>query len=101
MPNSPIVTCYSIFVSSGANRGLHANLRGPGSPYARHQQVQNQNKPESSNRRNKQPTNTRFGSNIHTLKHDEDEGKFDNRNPFWNGNSTQYNGSGGDNEDGK
>ncbi|KAH9302029.1 hypothetical protein KI387_013612, partial [Taxus chinensis] len=32
-----------------------------------------------------------WGSNIHTLKHDEDE-PFRDRNAFWNGNSTQYGG---------
>ncbi|KAK6255338.1 hypothetical protein SCA6_016643 [Theobroma cacao] len=48
----------------------------------------------SSNRR---PTTSRYGSNIHTLKHDEDDGRFNDRNPFWNGNSTQY----GGNSDGK
>lgn len=32
-----------------------------------------------------------WGSNIHTLNHDEDE-SFRDRNAFWNGNSTQYGG---------
>ncbi|GLJ21854.1 hypothetical protein SUGI_0408660 [Cryptomeria japonica] len=32
-----------------------------------------------------------WGSNIHTLKRDEDE-SFRDRNAFWNGNSTQYGG---------
>ncbi|KAK3444078.1 hypothetical protein EUGRSUZ_A00051 [Eucalyptus grandis] len=35
-----------------------------------------------------------FGSNIHTLKHDEDDNRFSDRNSFWNGNSTQYGGNG-------
>ncbi|KAJ0091780.1 hypothetical protein Patl1_26277 [Pistacia atlantica] len=39
-------------------------------------------------------TTSAFGSNIHTLKHDEDDDRFSDRNAFWNGNSTQY---GGDN----
>ncbi|PON74937.1 UBX domain-containing protein [Parasponia andersonii] len=39
------------------------------------------------------PTTSRFGSNIHTLKHDEDDGRFNDRNSFWNGNSTQYGGN--------
>ncbi|XP_048234071.1 plant UBX domain-containing protein 11 isoform X2 [Ricinus communis] len=47
--------------------------------------------------RSRQPTTSRIGSNIHTLKHDEDDGRFSDRNPFWNGNSTQY----GGNSDGK
>lgn len=40
----------------------------------------------------KRPTSSRFGSNIHTLKHDEDDSKTKDRNAFWNGNSTQYGG---------
>ncbi|XP_022761735.1 plant UBX domain-containing protein 11 isoform X2 [Durio zibethinus] len=43
--------------------------------------------------RNRRPTTTQYGSNIHTLKHDEDDGRFNDRNPFWNGNSTQYGGN--------
>ncbi|XP_058094048.1 plant UBX domain-containing protein 11 [Magnolia sinica] len=37
-------------------------------------------------------TTTGFGGNIHTLKHDEDDGPSSDRNTFWNGNSTQYGG---------
>ncbi|XP_074341441.1 plant UBX domain-containing protein 11 isoform X2 [Apium graveolens] len=41
----------------------------------------------------KRPASSRFGSNIHTLKHDEDDkSKTKDRNAFWNGNSTQYGG---------
>ncbi|CAA0819832.1 Plant UBX domain-containing protein 11 [Striga hermonthica] len=37
---------------------------------------------------------SRFGANIHTLQHnDDDESRFDNRNTFWNGNSTQFDGN--------
>ncbi|KAH9783830.1 Plant UBX domain-containing protein 11 [Citrus sinensis] len=54
--------------------------------------------PSTSVRRNESnnrpPTTSHFGSNIHTLKHDEDDSRFNDRNAFWNGNSTQY---GGDN----
>ncbi|GAB2265591.1 hypothetical protein Dimus_000630 [Dionaea muscipula] len=45
--------------------------------------------------RGKKPTSG-FGSNIHTLKHDEDDAPFGDGNAFWNGNSTQY---GGNNDD--
>ncbi|CAN1171948.1 Plant UBX domain-containing protein 11 [Linum perenne] len=46
-------------------------------------------------RRRRQPTSTfGSGSNIHTLKHDEDDDRLDGRNAFWNGNSTQYGGRG-------
>ncbi|XP_061991401.1 plant UBX domain-containing protein 11 isoform X1 [Rosa rugosa] len=44
---------------------------------------------EGSRRR---PPASPFGSNIHTLKHDEDDERFSDRNKFWNGNSTQYGG---------
>lgn len=40
----------------------------------------------------------RFGGNIHTLKHEDDDSRFNDRNTFWNGNSTQF---GGDNDGGK
>lgn len=53
-----------------------------------------------SNVRNRRPTTSRIGSNIHTLNHDENETPFDDGNAFWNGNSTQYGGgSGGDSND--
>ncbi|KAI4338859.1 hypothetical protein MLD38_023868 [Melastoma candidum] len=44
--------------------------------------------------RSRRPTTSRLGSNIHTLKHDEDDARFGDRNAFWNGNSTQYGGDG-------
>uniref|UniRef100_A0A7N0TLP9 UBX domain-containing protein n=1 Tax=Kalanchoe fedtschenkoi TaxID=63787 RepID=A0A7N0TLP9_KALFE len=86
--------------SEGSNRGLQDGRGGAGNPYSQYSQSQNKPESSNSNRKNKQPSNTRFGSNIHTLKHDDDDGRLDTRNPFWNGNSTQYNGN-GDNEDGK
>ncbi|CAN8286690.1 unnamed protein product [Cochlearia groenlandica] len=53
-----------------------------------------------SNVRNRRPTASRTGSNIHTLKHDEEDAPFGDGNAFWNGNSTQYGGgSGGDSND--
>jgi hypothetical protein len=53
-----------------------------------------------SNVRNRRPTTSRIGSNIHTLNHNEDEAPFGDGNAFWNGNSTQYGGgSGGDSND--
>ncbi|KAJ6792965.1 plant UBX domain-containing protein 11 isoform X1 [Iris pallida] len=33
-----------------------------------------------------------FGSNIHTLRHEEDDFQSGDRNVFWNGNSTQFGG---------
>ena len=43
--------------------------------------------------RSSQPTTSRFGSNIHTLRHDEDDERFKDNNSYWNGNSTQYGGN--------
>ncbi|CAN6483124.1 unnamed protein product [Victoria cruziana] len=37
-----------------------------------------------------------WGSNVHTLRHDDEDSAFRDRNAFWNGNSTQYGGD--DNE---
>ncbi|OWM67400.1 hypothetical protein CDL15_Pgr019860 [Punica granatum] len=42
--------------------------------------------------RSRRLTTSQFGSNIHTLKDDDDETRFKDRNSFWNGNSTQYGG---------
>ncbi|KAL5849176.1 hypothetical protein ACOSQ4_007189 [Xanthoceras sorbifolium] len=47
-----------------------------------------------NDRNSRKPTTSHFGGNIHTLRHDEDDDRFNDRNAFWNGNSTQY---GGDN----
>ncbi|VVB03221.1 unnamed protein product [Arabis nemorensis] len=53
-----------------------------------------------SNVRNRRPTTSRIGSNIHTLKHDEEDTPFGDGNAFWNGNSTHYGGgNGGDSND--
>ncbi|KFK37161.1 hypothetical protein AALP_AA4G221100 [Arabis alpina] len=53
-----------------------------------------------SNVRNRRPTTSQIGSNIHTLKHDEEDTPFGDGNAFWNGNSTQYGGgNGGDSND--
>lgn len=38
-------------------------------------------------------TSRPFGSNIHTLRHDEEDFRSTDRNTFWNGNSTQYGGN--------
>lgn len=46
----------------------------------------------TTNNRGRKPASSHFGSNIHTLKHDEDENQFGDKNTFWNGNSTQFGG---------
>ncbi|KAK9289004.1 hypothetical protein L1049_017475 [Liquidambar formosana] len=72
---------------------LRNNRTGTERPSTRYSP--NQSTSEASrNDKSKQPTTSRFGSNIHTLKHDEDDDRFGDKNAFWNGNSTQY---GGDN----
>ncbi|WOH12485.1 hypothetical protein DCAR_0831989 [Daucus carota subsp. sativus] len=52
----------------------------------------NQHASSASNGNRNRPTFSGFGSNIHTLKHDEDDNKTRDKNAFWNGNSTQYGG---------
>ncbi|XP_010268290.1 PREDICTED: plant UBX domain-containing protein 11 [Nelumbo nucifera] len=54
------------------------------------------NSTEGNSSKSKRSTASRIGSNIHTLKRDEDVNPFKDRNAFWNGNSTQY-GNNGDN----
>ncbi|CAN7063128.1 unnamed protein product, partial [Brassica rapa subsp. trilocularis] len=56
---------------------------------------------DRGNVRNRRPTTSRIGSNIHTLRHDEEDAPFGDGNAFWNGNSTQYGGEsgGGDSND--
>ncbi|XP_068665489.1 plant UBX domain-containing protein 11 [Aristolochia californica] len=48
-----------------------------------------------SSSQGRKATTRQFASNIHTLRHDEDDNRPSDRNTFWNGNSTQY---GGDNK---
>ncbi|KAI4334757.1 hypothetical protein L6164_013469 [Bauhinia variegata] len=78
------------------NPSLQNNLRGAGRPYSPYQPNQNNQVDENrDSSRNKKPTSSRFGANIHTLKHDDDDSRFSDRNAFWNGNSTQYGGDNG------
>ncbi|XP_047982562.1 plant UBX domain-containing protein 11 isoform X2 [Salvia hispanica] len=41
----------------------------------------------------RRPLTSNYGGNIHTLKHDEDDDRFNDKNAFWNGNSTQFGGN--------
>ncbi|KAL2470190.1 Plant UBX domain-containing protein 11 [Abeliophyllum distichum] len=68
------------------NSSLGNNPRGDGRPST------DQN--PSTSGRSRPHTSSQFGGNIHTLKH-EDDSRFNDRNAFWNGNSTQF---GGDND---
>ncbi|KAK1270649.1 hypothetical protein QJS04_geneDACA014151 [Acorus gramineus] len=76
------------------NPGLQNALSGSGQPSHPHSR-DDQSPPTNENvGKAKNGTSRPFGSNIHTLKRDEDDPRFSDRNSFWNGNSTQY---GGDN----
>ncbi|XAR71134.1 hypothetical protein NMG60_11028260 [Bertholletia excelsa] len=82
------------------NPTLQNNLRGRGTSHGFNSPNQSTSSSAGGNNRsgsssNRQRTSSGFGSNIHTLKHDEDDGRFTGRNAFWNGNSTEY---GGDND---
>ncbi|KAK9087929.1 hypothetical protein Syun_030323 [Stephania yunnanensis] len=56
--------------------------------------AKNSSRPSTDNATNSsRAAPSRFGSNIHTLKHDEDNGPSNDRNTFWNGNNTQYGGN--------
>ncbi|KAL7124364.1 hypothetical protein ABFS83_14G043600 [Erythranthe nasuta] len=84
------------------NPSLQNNLRDGGGPSPAIPSEQSGAGTSGGNSRKRQQS-ARFGGNIHTLKHDEeDDSRFNDRNAFWNGNSTQY-GGGGDNNnnDGK
>ncbi|KAL4290577.1 hypothetical protein GQ457_14G000180 [Hibiscus cannabinus] len=71
------------------NSTLRNNLAGTNRTYPPNPA----NRSSLTDSRSRRPTTSRYGSNIHTLKHDEDDSRFTDRNPFWNGNSTQYGGS--------
>ncbi|KAJ6683482.1 hypothetical protein OIU85_007195 [Salix viminalis] len=69
-------------------------------PYSSYSPNQNSSATGRNDSQGRRTTASRIGSNIHTLKHDDDDdddGRFKDRNSFWNGNSTEY----GGNNDGK
>ncbi|KAF2300135.1 hypothetical protein GH714_009401 [Hevea brasiliensis] len=86
-----------VFSDQGPNPALQNNLTRSERPYSSYSPNQSTSSTGRNDNRSRQPTTSHFGSNIHTLKHDEDDSQFGDRNPFWNGNSTQY----GGNSDGK
>jgi hypothetical protein len=86
---------------------LGFNIAGPNStpqnnnartdrPYSSYSPNQNASATGRNDSQGRPTTTSRIGSNIHTLKHDGDDGRFNDRNSFWNGNSTEY---GGNNDD--
>ncbi|KAH7670946.1 Thioredoxin-like protein [Dioscorea alata] len=60
-------------------------------------QLNRESPPRGDTARNPRSTSRPFGSNIHTLRHDEDQLPPGDRNTFWNGNSTQFGGNNNDN----
>ena len=83
------------FIFVGPNPALQNNLRGTGTTPSVYSSNQSDLVTGRNNNSSKKAPMSRLGSNIHTLKHDEDDGRFSERNAFWNGNSTEY---GGDND---
>lgn len=76
---------------AGPNPSLQNNLRDGGKPSP------DESAPATAGSSSKSRLlSSRYGGNIHTLKHDDDD-RFSDKNAFWNGNSTQY----GGNDDGK
>ncbi|XVF29284.1 hypothetical protein REPUB_Repub15cG0107600 [Reevesia pubescens] len=73
------------------NPTLQNNLAGTNRTYSPNSPNRNTSTVTDESR-NRRPTTSRYGSNIHTLKRDEDDDRFTDRNPYWNGNSTQYGG---------
>ncbi|KAL0432939.1 UNVERIFIED_CONTAM: Plant UBX domain-containing protein 11 [Sesamum latifolium] len=92
---TPLVSgCFNW--SEGPNPSLQNALRDRGRPSPINSSDTSGRNSSSSVRR--QQTSRSFGGNIHTLKHDDDDDSRPNdRNAFWNGNSTQF----GGNDDGK
>ncbi|KAM7489970.1 hypothetical protein LguiB_027454 [Lonicera macranthoides] len=83
------------------NPTLQNNPRGTGRPQTAASATTSTSTSGAANNsvRRRQTVPFGSGSNIHTLKRDEDEDdRFTGKNAFWNGNSTQY---GGDNNDAK
>ncbi|WOL14337.1 plant UBX domain-containing protein 11 [Canna indica] len=77
----------------GPNPALQSHSSGSGpSQHLSSQSDQNAASPNSDNSMRPRPSR-QFGSNIHTLRHDDDPSG--DKNIFWNGNSTQF---GGDNK---
>lgn len=94
--NSLLYLLDWLFAILGPNPTLQNNMTGRERPQSHHSSNQSTSATGRDDGKMGQPTTSRFGSNIHTLKHDEDDGRFNDRNSFWNGNSTQY---GGGNDD--
>lgn len=46
----------------------------------------------NTSNRKKAPQGRKWGDNVHTLQHDDNDEAFKRGNAFWNGNSTQYGG---------
>ncbi|KAJ4837737.1 hypothetical protein Tsubulata_041221 [Turnera subulata] len=71
-----------------ALQNRYARMERPSSGHSPNESTSTSGRNDSTRRQN----TSRFGSNIHTLKHDEDD-RFSDRNSFWNGNSTEFGGN--------
>ena len=94
-----LYSCFFVCVIVGPNSTVQNNSTQARRPYTHFEPNQSTSGTSRNDGKGRKPTTSRYGSNIHTLKHDEDDGRFSDRNSFWNGSSTQY--GGGDNNDGK
>lgn len=92
-----ILLTYPAVHIVGPNPSLQNNFARTEKPYSSYSPNESTSASERSDKKGRQPITYGSGSNIHTLKHDEDDGRFSDRNSYWNGNSTQF----GGNNDGK
>ncbi|KAK3001507.1 hypothetical protein RJ639_021354 [Escallonia herrerae] len=75
-----------------SNPALQHNLRSSGRNPVFSSNQSDTHATGGNNSKSRKQASPGFGSNIHTLKHDEEDSRFSDRNAFWNGNSTQYGG---------
>lgn len=89
-----MLPCYILTLMFPDPNPPQNNLARTERPNLRDSTNQNTSVGSRTEDRSRRPTSSAFGSNIHTLKRDEDDNRFSDRNSFWNGNSTQYGGNG-------
>lgn len=81
---------YQIYRPDPAFQGQQRpDAVAPSGPFGQNQQNLSSDSNTGEIRRR---TSRPFGSNVHTLRHDEDDFQSRDRNTFWNGNSTQFGG---------
>ncbi|XP_057778990.1 plant UBX domain-containing protein 11 isoform X2 [Salvia miltiorrhiza] len=75
------------------NPSLHNTLRDAGRVPGMQSSEQSAPAMASGSNSRRRPLTSSYGGNIHTLKHDDDDDRFNDKNAFWNGNSTQFGGN--------